>query len=351
MKALVVYGPGNYRLEEVPVPEAGEGELVIRVEACGICASDIKTYHGAPKIWGGEGNAPYIQTPVIAGHEFVGKVVEVGQGYDGEFQVGDRVISEQIVPCRNCRYCLTGKYWMCQTHDIYGFRPNVHGGMAEFMKFPKDALVYRVPAELPLRKAVLIEPIACAKHAVDRGRIEPDDVVVLSGAGPLGLGMIGAIRMLRPQLLVVLDLKDDRLELAKRFGADVVLNPGKANALDAVLELTEGYGCDVYIEATGHPASVNQGLEMIRKLGRFVEFSVFKDPVTVDWSIIGDTKELDIYGAHLSPDCYEPVIAGIASGELPTEGVVTHQYALEQWEEAFGVMDKGDGSIKVILVP
>ncbi|TBL74639.1 alcohol dehydrogenase catalytic domain-containing protein [Paenibacillus thalictri] len=351
MKAVVVHGPGDYRLEEAPIPAVGTGELLIRVEACGICASDIKTYHGAPKIWGGDGNPPYIQTPVVAGHEFIGEVVELGPDYSGEFRVGDRVISEQIVPCWNCRYCNTGKYWMCQKHDIYGFRPNVNGAMAQYMKFSKDALVYRVPRELSLEQAVLIEPYACSKHAVDRGSIGPDDTVVVAGAGTLGLGMVGAIHMLKPKTLVVLDLKEDRLELAKRFGADVAINPGTADPVQAVLDLTDGYGCDVYIEATGHPASVKQGLEMIRKLGRFVEFSVFKDPVTVDWSIIGDSKELDIYGAHLGPYCYTPVIDAIANGSMPTDGVVTHRFPLEQWKEAFEVMERGDGSIKVILIP
>jgi len=351
MRALVVYGPEDYRLEEVPVPEIKEDEILVKVEACGICASDIKTYRGAPKIWGGEGNVPYIRTPVIAGHEFVGTVVKVGPKAKGSFQPGDRIASEQIVPCRECRYCERGQYWMCQVHDIYGFRPNVNGGMAEYMKFPKNALNYRVPKHIPTEKAVLIEPYACAKHCVDRANISNEDVVVLAGAGTLGLGMVGAIKLRNPKTLVVLDLKESRLALARKFGADYTWNPAKDNVMEKIMELTDGYGCDVYIEATGHPASVKQGLEMIRKLGTFVEFSVFKDLVTVDWSIIGDTKELNLYGAHLSPYCYESVIDWIASGKLPTEGVVTHRYPLERWEEAFALAERGEESLKVILVP
>ncbi|QQO09910.1 MDR/zinc-dependent alcohol dehydrogenase-like family protein [Breznakiella homolactica] len=350
MRALVAHGPGDFKLEEVAIPQAGPGELVLKVEACGICAGDIKSFHGAPSFWGGAGNPPYIKAPVIPGHEFTGIVTDIGPGVEG-FALGDRVISEQIVPCGECRFCKTGRYWMCQKHDVYGFQNNVNGGMAEYIRIPKEGLNYHVPKNLPLEKAILIEPYACSKHAVDRANIGNEDVVVLSGAGTLGLGMVGAIRQRNPKTLVVLDLKKERLELAKKFGADIVLNPAAEDAMKTVLDLTDGYGCDIYIEATGNGASVNQGLGMVRKLGTFVEFSVFKDPVTVDWSIIGDRKELDVLGSHLGPYCYETVIEWIGNGKLPTEGVVTHKFPLTEWQEAFAVAEKGDNSLKVILIP
>ena len=147
--------------------------------------------------------------------------------------------------------------------------------MAEYLRIPKNALVYKAPDDLPLEKVVLIEPYACSKHAVDRADIGNEDVVVLSGAGTLGLGMVAAARLRNPKTLVVLDMKDDRLQLAKRFGADIVINPGKEDVAKIISDMTDGYGCDIYIEATGHPSSVVQGLSLIRKLGRFVEFSVF----------------------------------------------------------------------------
>lgn len=351
MTALMAYTPGDYRLEtDVPVPRAGEGDIIIKVEACGVCAGDVKAEHGAESFWGSDSQPAWIKAPMIPGHEFIGHIVEIGEGVKG-FEIGDRVVSDQIVPCWECKFCKTGHYWMCEKHDIYGFQNNVNGGMAEYMKLPKGALVYKVPKDMPLESAVLIEPYGCSKHAVDRGSISNEDVVVISGAGTLGLGMVGAAALKNPKTLVVLDMKDDRLELAKKFGADVVINPGKEDAVQKIKDMTDGYGCDVYIEATGHPSSVIQGLSMIRKLGRFVEFSVFSGETTVDWSIIGDRKELDILGAHLSPYCFEPVIDWIGSGKLPTEGVVTHQYPLEKWEEAFETAGKGDGSLKVILKP
>lgn len=351
MKALVAYGPSEYKLvSDFPVPKAEDGDIIIKIEACGVCAGDCKCEHGAAMFWGGEGQPSWVKPPVIPGHEFIGTIVEMGPNA-GEFEIGDRVVSDQIVPCWECKFCKTGKYWMCQKHDIFGFQSNVNGGMAEYMKLPKGALIYKVPKEIPLEKAILIEPYGCSKHAVDRGNIGNEDIVVLSGAGTLGLGMVGAIKLKNPKTLVVLDMKDDRLEIAKKFGADIVINPSKENALEKIMSLTDGYGCDVYIEATGHPSSVIQGLDMIRKLGTFVEFSVFGGAATVDWSIIGDRKELDIHGAHLSPYCYQPVIEWIGNGKLPTEGVVTHKFSLENWREAFDIAAKGDHSLKVILIP
>ncbi len=350
MRAIVAYAPGDYRLEEVETPKAGPGEILVKVEACGICAGDIKAYTGAPSFWGDETQPAYIKAPVIPGHEFIGHVVALGEGVTG-FEVGERVISEQIVPCWNCRFCNRGQYWMCEKHDLYGFQNNVNGGMAEYMKFTKEAINYKVPADLPIKDAILIEPYACSFHAVQRAKIELGDVLVISGAGTLGLGMIGAARLAGPGKLIVLDLNDDRLELAKKFGADIVLNPSKVDVVKEIKNMTDGYGCDIYIEATGHPKSVEQGLAMIRKLGRFVEFSVFKDPVTVDWSIIGDRKELDILGSHLGPYCYPLVIDGISSGKLPTTGVVTHEMPLERFHEGFELVKSGKNSLKVILVP
>ncbi len=351
MKALVAYAPFDYRLEEMDIPKAGPKELVLKVEGCGVCAGDIKSYHGAPSFWGGEGNPPYIKAPMVPGHEFIGVVVDRGEGVT-DFVVGDRVASEQIVPCGECRFCKTGRHWMCQKHDLYGFQNNVNGAMAEYIKLPKEALNYHVPKSLPLKKAILIEPFSCSKHAVDRANISNEDVVVLAGAGTLGLGMVGAIRLRNPKTLIVLDFKQNRLDLAKKFGADIVLNPQKEDVHKIVMDLTDGYGCDVYIEATGHPKAVNQGLEMIRKMGTFVEFSVFNELVTVDWSIISDRKELDVLGAHLSPYCYDTVIEWISDGKLPTDGVVTHTFKLEQWKEAFDLAESGkDDALKIVLVP
>jgi L-iditol 2-dehydrogenase len=203
---------------------------------------------------------------------------------------------------------------------------------------------------MSIEDALLIEPYGCSKHAVDRANITNEDIVVISGAGTLGLGMITYARMKNPKLLIALDMQDNRLEKAKEFGADLVFNPGKCNVVDEIMALTENYGCDIYIEATGNPASVVQGLSMIRKLGTFVEFSVFGKETTVDWSIIGDRKELDVLGAHLSPYAYPFVIENMVKGNLKTNGVVSRIFKLEDWEEAFDYATGKYGDFKVAFV-
>jgi threonine dehydrogenase-like Zn-dependent dehydrogenase len=240
---------------------------------------------------------------------------------------------------------------MCQVHDIYGFRQATFGAMAEYVLLPANALNYKVPATIPTAHAAYIEPLACGIHAVQRGQIELDHVVVIAGCGPLGLGMIATARQKNPRLLIALDLDDQRLETAKACGADLGLNPTTTDAVDEVRKLTDGYGCDVYIEATGHPAAVEQGLHMICKLGTFVEFSVMREPVTVDWTIIGDTKELDVRGAHLSPHCYPIAIDMLAKGLLPMDQILTHRLPLENFQQGIDLVAAGNRSIKVTLAP
>ena len=142
----------------------------------------------------------------------------------------------------------------------------------------------------------------------------------------------------------------ERLALATRYGADVTINPKTEDAVKIVQDLTGGYGCDVYIEATGSPSGVVQGLAMIRRLGRFVEFSVFGSETSVDWSVIGDRKELDVRGAHLGPYCYPIAIDLLARGLVTSKGIVTHDYAFAQWDEAIKVASSLD-SIKVLMKP
>ncbi|HIA65639.1 TPA: erythritol/L-threitol dehydrogenase [Candidatus Poribacteria bacterium] len=353
MPAVVCHGPYDYRLEEVPVPEAELGEVVIQVEVCGVCASDMKCYTGAPLFWGDEHRVPYVEGPVIAGHEFTGKVVQLGQGVTEKYglQINDTAIAEQIVPCWDCRYCQTGKYWLCKIHNIFGFQQVVNGGMAKYMKFPARSIIHKVPDEIPPSHAAVIEPLSCSIHAVQRGEIEFGDVVVIAGAGTLGLGMVGAARLKNPGRLISVDLVDKRLQIAEKLGADISLNPSKIDVVEQVLEMTDGYGCDVYIEATGHPSAVEQGLRMICKAGTFVEFSVMREPVTVDWTIIGDTKELNIHGAHLGPHAYPLAIDYIHRGMIDVGQIVTHQLSLEKYVEAFEMVQKGTDSIKVQLIP
>lgn len=353
MHAVVCYGPGDYRNEMRFVPTPKDGEVLVRVIAAGICAGDVKCFSGAPMFWGDENRPAYCETEVIPGHEFVGEVVAFGtdENRADKLTIGDVVVSEQIVSCGECRFCNNGKSWMCMPHDIYGFHRVTHGSWAEYMIFPAKAINYRLPDSIEPRHGVYVEPLACAIHAVNRGNIKFNDVVVISGCGALGLGMIAAAKMKNPALLIALDLSEHRLKLARKCGADIVMNPIQTDVVQEIRNLTEGYGCDVYIEATGASKSVEQGLHAISKLGTFVEFSVFSDPITVDWTIIGDSKELNIHGAHLSPNTYPTAIRMLKQGLLPIDEILTNYLPLKDFKKGIDLASNNVKSLKVVLEP
>lgn len=353
MTAVVCHGPGDYRVEEVPVPTIGPGELLLQIPAAGICASDIKCFLGGPLFWGDETRPAYVEAPVIAGHEFAGRVVAAGEGALDRHGVrlGDRVIPEQIIPCNACRFCKRGQYWMCQVHDIFGFKgKRADGGWAPYLRVPANAIVHRIPDTVSDQQAAYIEPLACAIHAVERGEIQLGDVVAIGGVGNIGLCMLQAARLRGPGCLIALDTRDYRLDIARQLGADVCINVTAEDALARVRQLTDGYGVDVYIEVSGHPSGVVQGLQMMRKLGTMVEFSVFTQPTTVDWTIIGDTKELNIHGSHLGPYCYPKAIDALARRTIVVDPLIGASYPLREFPAAMEAARSGD-ILKTLLVP
>lgn len=350
MTALQAFAPFDYRIEELDIPKVEAGEILLKVHGCGICASDTKTFHGGKRVWGQTPETRYIETPVTAGHEFYGEVVEKGEGVD-DIEVGDFVISEQMVPCNECKYCKQGHYWMCQRHYILGFKKDAPGGFAEYCKIGRNGINHKLPKNFPVEMGSIIEPYACAMHAVERAAIKHTDVVVISGLGCIGLAMVTIAKKLSPARIIGLDIRQNRLDKAIEFGADYVFNPMECDVAAEIKKLSDGYGCDVYIEASGSEKSVAQGLDSIANLGTYVQFGIFADKISADWNIIGDTKEINILGSHLGPYCYKAVIEGMIDGTIKTNGIVTHTYKLKDWAEAFETAEKDPTSIKVTIVP
>ncbi len=240
---------------------------------------------------------------------------------------------------------------MCGPHDLYGFKRRTPGAMASYMIYPAEALVYKISKSMPPAHAAFTEPLSCALHAVERANIRFDDTVVVAGCGPIGLGMIAGSTAKFPAQVIALDLQPAKLELAKLCGATRTVNITEEDPVQVVRELTGGYGADVYLEGTGHPAAVPQGLNLLRKLGRYVEYGVFGSDVTVDWSIISDDKELDVLGAHLGPHCWPAAIRMLEAGMLPMDRICTHQLPLERFQEGLDLVAEGTKSIKVSLIP
>lgn len=350
MKALVTYGPYDYRYEEYPKPVIGKGEMLIKIKACSICAGDIKAFHGGIRIWGTTPENRYIETPCIGGHEFYGEVVEKADDVV-DFVIGDIVVSEQIVPCNECEFCKQGTYWMCTRSAVYGFKQYANGGFAEYLLLNKDSINHKLPRDFSPEQSVLVEPIACGMHSVERAKISHSDVVVVAGLGAIGLSMVNIISQNLPKLVIGIDVKEKRLDMAKNFGADIVLNPMTCDVVKEIKRLTCGLGCDVYFEVSGNPKSVTQGLESLKNLGRYVQMGVFADEVKADWNIIGDGKELTVIGSHLSAITYEAVINGMKKGIIKTDGLISHSYALKDWQAAFEATEKDPSAVKIMLVP
>lgn len=353
MKAIVMHGPRDYRLEEVARPVAGPGEIVIRPGAVGICGSDIKCYTGAGLFWGDDGAPGYVEGHPIAGHEFAGVVESLGEGSAEKYGVGvgDTVVAEQILPCGRCRFCQEGSYWMCEPNEIFGFKQGrAEGGMAEYALLPANAIVHRVDPRLSPVEAAYLEPLSCAIHAVDRGGITEGDTVVIAGVGSIGLCMLQWARHYRPARVIAVGTRPTRLELAKRLGADVVVNVREEDVVQVVRDLTDGYGADVVIEATGGQDGPQQALEMVRKMGTIVAFSSIKDKVLVNWNLVGDQKELTIRGSHLGPGCYPKAIQAIADGTVDVASLVTAQYSMKEFDQAIDSAMFADG-IKTMVLP
>lgn len=353
MHAVVCHGPYDYRVEEIARPAPGPGEVLVKVGAAGICASDMKCYSGGALFWGENGAGGYCEAPVVAGHEFAGTVAALGEGAAERHDValGDHVVAEQIIPCGRCRFCKNGQYWMCEPHVIFGFkRGRAEGGMAEYMIYPANARVHTIDPRVTPQQAAYIEPLACAIHAVRRGEIAPGDTVVIGGVGNIGLCMLQAAKLYNPGQLIAIDTKNYRLELARTLGADVAINPLEEDAPARVKRLTEGYGCDVYIEASGSANGPQQGIEMARRLGTLVAFSVLNEPATINWTQVGDQKELTIHGSHLGPYCYPATIAAIADGSIDVQSLISAEFPLTEFPAAMEVARSGD-NLKTLLIP
>lgn len=240
---------------------------------------------------------------------------------------------------------------MCTRSAVYGFKQYANGGFAEYVVLNKNSIIHKMPKDFSVEQAVLVEPIACGMHAVELANIKHTDVVVVAGLGTIGLSMLNMISLYLPKTIIGIDVKERREEEAKKFGADVFLNPLKCDVQKEIEKYTGGLGCDVYIEASGSAISVKQGLNILKNHGRYIQMGVFADEVCADWNIIGDGKELSILGSHLSAKTYNAVIQGIKRGLIRTDGLISHTYSLEDWKEAFDEIEKNTDVTKIMLVP
>lgn len=341
MKALLKtkLGPGNLEVAEVEEPQVGKDQVKILVKYSGICGTDIHTFQGHYKV----------SAPVILGHEFSGEVVEVGKNVT-EFQPGDRVTSETtFYICGKCKYCQSGDYNLCSSRKGLGTQQN--GSFTKYVIARKES-VHRLPEHVDYLSAAMTEPLACAHHAVSKSAIKKGDVVVVLGPGPIGL-LTAQIAKTYGTTVVITGLSNDkiRLEKAKELGIDYAVNIQEEDINALVQSLTDGYGADIVLECTGAVPAVNMGLDLLKKKGQFVQVGIFKNPeIPIDSEKIIQ-KELTFIGSRSQkPSDWEPSLALMNEKLVNAKALVTHQFDITQWDEAYKVIKNGE-SIKVILKP
>lgn len=348
MRALVLHAVGDLRLEEVPRPTPGPGEVLVRVAYCGVCGSDI------PRVFV-KGTYRF---PTICGHEFAGTIEDCGQGVTG-YRPGDRVAVFPLLWCGRCPACERGAFVMCSDYDYYGSRRD--GAFAEFVAVPVRNLL-RIPEGVSLEAAALTEPAAVALHAVRRaGASLVGQTAVIFGAGPIGLLAAQWARRIGAERVILFDVVAEKLNMARRLGFALAFDPNACDPLEIVSSLTSGHGAELCIEAAGVPATLLQSIAAARAGGRVVLLGNPSADVTLPAALISQAmrRELDLLGvwnSTFSPagnsDDWHAVLSAAAAGRLELEALVTHRVRLEDAPAILAMMrDRTEFFAKVLIKP
>lgn len=345
MLAARIVAPGEMVVERVPDPEPGPDEVLIRVRAAGICATDLEIFHG---------ELTYFRTglarfPIIPGHEWAGEVAALGSAVRG-FAVGDLVTGECGTGCRACAICLRGHYHLCPDRQETGILRR-DGGFAELLAMPA-VFVHRVGQGIALEAAALIEPSAVAAGAARRAGIGPLDAVAVLGAGPIGLltAQMAAIRGART--VILLDTREERLTLGRALGASHTLDPRDGQVREAVRDLAGQDGCDVVIDATGNPAALELALELTAPAGRIGAVGICggrRVSLDIDRLV---TRDISLIGSLGSPHMWPSTIALLGDGRLRTAPLITHRFPLDRIREALALVEHPTSDVvKVVILP
>ena len=343
MKALVLKEYKQFAYEEVPTPDPSPEEVLVAVKACGICGSDV---HGM------DGSTGRRRPPIIMGHEASGVIAGVGTAVR-QWAPGDRVTFDSTIYCGHCSFCQRGDINLCDNRRVLGvscedYRQN--GAFAEFVAVP-ERILYRVPEQLPLDHAALVEPFSIALHAVRRSPPALNDTAVVVGAGMIGLALVQALRHTGCGRLIAIDVADDRLKLARECGATHTLNSLKDKPAETVGQLTQGRGADIAFEAVGLSATVDLALRCVRKGGAAT--LVGNVMPKIDFPLqVAVTRELSIYGSCASRGEYPACLDMLARGALQAEPLISAKAALADGASWFDRLYKKEaGLLKVVLQP
>jgi len=344
MRAIVYHGPGQKDWEEVPKPTLQDDtDAIVRVDAVTICGTDLHIL---------KGDVPAVTDGRVLGHEAVGTVEEVGAGVKN-VAVGDRVLVSCITSCGACRFCREGRYGQCLGGGGWILGHLIDGTQAEYVRVPfADTSTYKAPDGVPDEELLMLADIIPTGYEVGvlNGKVSPGDVVAVVGAGPIGLATIMGAKLFSPAHIVAIDKVDARLEAAKMFGADVVVNNDREDPLEAVRSLTEGLGADVAVEAVGVPATFELAAALIRPGGHVANVGVHGEPATLHLEELW-IKDVTITTGLVDTYSTPTLLKLVTSRQVDARRFVTHHFTMSDFMEAYDVFARaGDtGALKVVV--
>ncbi len=344
MKALrkLARGKGNMALEEVPVPEIGDEEVLVEVRAVGVCGTDYHIYTDEYPT----------SPPLTVGHEFSGEIVKMGSRVTG-YRAGERVVSElSVASCGTCIHCKTGNPHVCPAKKPPG--SEIDGACAEFAKMPYR-LLHRIPENVSFEEAAVVEPAAIVVHGVlERAEVFVNDFVVIAGAGPIGLLAAQAARVAGARRVVILGTDNDRglrFEAAKRLGFEDVIDVSRTDAVEEVVRLSEGRKADLFVECSGSLQAINTGIDVLRRHGRMGVIGIpGSETLEVKWKKAVLNALKIVFSFSSSSTSWDKVLGMISVGSLDVKSLITDVVAMEEWETVFGKVSRGE-VLKAVLKP
>ncbi|MFH8597075.1 NAD(P)-dependent alcohol dehydrogenase [Streptomyces rimosus] len=335
MRAAVLHAPKDLRIEERPVPRPGPGQVLVRVEAVGICGSDVHYYeHGRIGDF-------VVRAPMVLGHEPGGTVVALGPGAT-RHQPGQVVSLEPGVPCGTCGQCRHGRYNLCPDVSFYA-TPPVDGALCEYVAIDEH-FAHAVPDTLTAETAALLEPLSVGVWAARKGRIGPGARVLVTGAGPIGLVAVQTARAFGAVEVVVTDIAPERLDLARELGAATTVDVRSARLADT------GYEPDVLLECSGVPAVADEAIRSVGRAGRAVLVGMGGDTVPLPLAHV-QNFEIEVTGTFRYANTWPAAIALAASGDVRLDRLVSHRYGLADAEQALTAAARDRTTIKPVVCP
>jgi L-iditol 2-dehydrogenase len=326
MKAIRVYGPKDIRIEDVPKPVPGPGEVLVKIKYVGICGTDIEIYLGEL----GYIKQGIARLPMIPGHEWAGTVCELGNDVS-KVKIGDKVCGENGLGCGNCEMCLNGQYHLCKEKVAVGIF-NKDGAFAEYLVMPQN-VVHILPEQISMQEGALVEPACVAYYGIKRIRIDFGDTVLVIGDGIIGQFSSQIAKLSGAATVIMIGSHQEKMEIAKELSADYIVDRHLPDTDDKIMELTNGDGPDVIIESSGNPKALSQSIKLIKKGGRIAVVSHYSQiPNDFDFNRLV-SYNVSLFGVVSSPGVWDAVIRMIKAGALKVKPLISGEYPLEKTEE------------------